>query len=221
MKLVLCIPAMTFDPDWTFHCLLPFLNYCSTKGISVMVSREVARANLSLARERLIMEKSSDCDDFTITAPWNGKVDYDYILWIDADIKFGPEDFERLVADDKDIITGVYPMMHSAETDGSVSISLSASGMDGVSFNTMGGGLEECLVCGFGFILIKRGVFECIPRPWFPCQRMTMLGRDCMPGEDIAFCLKAREAGFQVWVDRGVFLPHKKETYLMPPKGTA
>lgn len=218
MNLVICMPAMSFDPEWIFKYFNPFLGYCAAKGIKVSVAKSSGRVNLSIARERILFADPNEIDDFSVTVPWKGSVPYDYMLWLDSDVKFTPADFERLLAADKDVVTAVYPLVHGQEDDGNVSIYLSASGMDGIAFHSMADGLERSLVFGFGFVLIKRGVFERIPRPWFPCQKMIMLGKEIMAGEDIAWCLKAHEAGVECWVDRGVFLPHKKESWLMPPR---
>ena len=40
--------------------------------------------------------------------PWDGKLKYDYQLWIDSDIVFNVEQLYRLVALDKDIAAGWY-----------------------------------------------------------------------------------------------------------------
>ena len=40
--------------------------------------------------------------------PWDGKLKYDYQLWIDSDIVFNTESFYRLIAMDKDIAAGWY-----------------------------------------------------------------------------------------------------------------
>ena len=40
--------------------------------------------------------------------PWDGKLEYDYQLWIDSDIVFNVEKFYQLVLMDKDIASGWY-----------------------------------------------------------------------------------------------------------------
>ena len=40
--------------------------------------------------------------------PWDGKLNYDYQLWIDSDIVFTNESFYRVLAMDKDIAGGWY-----------------------------------------------------------------------------------------------------------------
>jgi hypothetical protein len=61
-------------------------------------------------------------------------------------------------------------------------------------------GLEEVEAMGFGCICVHREVFEAMPPPWFhiPWNEQTMK-YDC--GEDVYFCRKAKENGFQVMLD--------------------
>jgi hypothetical protein len=42
--------------------------------------------------------------------PFDGKLDYDYIMWIDSDILFTPDQFARLLSHDKEIVAGLYLM---------------------------------------------------------------------------------------------------------------
>uniref|UniRef100_A0A6M3L9A1 Putative glycosyltransferase n=1 Tax=viral metagenome TaxID=1070528 RepID=A0A6M3L9A1_9ZZZZ len=54
--------------------------------------------------------------------------------------------------------------------------------------------------CGFGCVLIKREVFERIKSPWF---EFTEKG-----GEDIRFCVRAKQKGFQIFAHSGVMCGH-------------
>jgi hypothetical protein len=42
--------------------------------------------------------------------PFNGQIAYDYIMWIDSDILFTPQQFAQLLSHDVDIVSGVYLM---------------------------------------------------------------------------------------------------------------
>jgi hypothetical protein len=61
---------------------------------------------------------------------------------------------------------------------------------------------------GLGCVLIKREVFEAIPRPWFDLKENYY-------GSDMLFYTKVRDAGFDVWVNPSVLcgqIDYKVET---------
>ena len=63
---------------------------------------------------------------------------------------------------------------------------------------------------GTGIILIKTEIFNKIPRPWFSFKT-SELG-NTLNGEDWMFCLRAKEAGFQVWVNITLQIGHIGQT---------
>jgi hypothetical protein len=65
-------------------------------------------------------------------------------------------------------------------------------------------GLFEADAVGTGGMLIRRKVFEAVADPWFEEGKTA---KDAI-GEDLYFCLKAREAGFKVYVDCSVRMGH-------------
>jgi len=67
----------------------------------------------------------------------------------------------------------------------------------------------EVDIVGFGFTLIMREVFENLKRPWFKCLGATM-GK-----EDIYFCVQARNAGMEIYVDTGLHLGHISDHYVI------
>lgn len=68
----------------------------------------------------------------------------------------------------------------------------------------LSGKLIEVDGTGTGCLLLEMRVFRDIPRPWF--QSGTHNGRPV--GEDFGFCVKAKRAGFPIYVDTSVYLPH-------------
>ena len=68
-----------------------------------------------------------------------------------------------------------------------------------------GGQLIEVDSTGFGSVLIDMKVFEEIKRPWFDFDLYT---RKEPVGEDVGFYIKAREAGFRVFVDCSIKIGH-------------
>jgi hypothetical protein len=69
-----------------------------------------------------------------------------------------------------------------------------------------------CDYTGFGWVLIKKGVFENLEYPWFaPKMQVFESGAvQDMCGEDVSFCLDAIEEGFKIWCDPRVRVGHEK-----------
>ena len=65
---------------------------------------------------------------------------------------------------------------------------------------------------GFGWVLIKKGVFENLEYPWFaPKMQVFESGSvQDMCGEDVSFCLDAKEEGFDIWCDPRIRVGHEK-----------
>jgi len=151
--------------------------------------------------------------------PWDGKLQYDYQLWIDNDIVFNTEGFFRLVAMDRDIAAGWY-----ATEDGSTTSV--AHWLEEEDFAKNGGVMNHETVetmsrrkkpftvdyTGFGWVLIKNGVFENLEYPWFAPQMQVFESGNVqdMCGEDVSFCLDAKKKGFEVWCDPKIRVGHEK-----------
>lgn len=58
-------------------------------------------------------------------------------------------------------------------------------------------GIEKITAVGFGAVMIRKEVFESTPTPWFDVK----WGKSGIIGEDIHFCVKAGDHGFDTYVD--------------------
>ena len=153
--------------------------------------------------------------------PWDGKLKYDYQLWIDSDIVFNVEKFYQLVLMDEKIASGWY----CTEDGKTTSV---AHWLDEDDFKGNGGGMNHETLdsiakrkkpftvdyAGFGWLLIKHGVFEDsqMRYPWFaPKMQVFESGAvQDMCGEDVSFCLDAKEAGFRIMCDPRIRVGHEK-----------
>ena len=153
--------------------------------------------------------------------PWDGKLKYDYQLWIDSDIVFNVEKFYQLVLMDEKIASGWY----CTEDGKTTSV---AHWLDEDDFLGYGGVMNHETIdsiskrkkpftvdyAGFGWLLIKHGVFEDpqMPYPWFaPKMQIFESGAvQDMCGEDVSFCLDAKEAGFRIMCDPRIRVGHEK-----------
>ena len=160
--------------------------------------------------------------------PWDGKLEYDYQLWIDSDIVFNSEKFFQLFLDanpegekQREIVAGWY----CTEDGRTTSV---AHWLEEDDFRSNGGVMNHETIesmskrkkpftvdyTGFGWLLIKKGVFEHegLPYPWFAPKMQVFESGDVqdMCGEDVSFCLDAIEAGFKIWCDPRIRVGHEK-----------
>lgn len=146
------------------------------------------------------------------TRPFHGE-SYRTMLWIDSDISWKPEDALCLIDSPHEVTTGVYLL-----ADG-VTSSVHPVGRPNEPFRA-----DEIVnmtepfqiqSCGFGFIAVKQGVFERMDRPWFAHFSQSLsntLGKQMFDtiGEDISWCMRAYNAGIEIWFDPLVQVLHWK-----------
>ena len=124
------------------------------------------------------------------------KQDYDYIMWIDSDMVFKPSDFEKLLNHNK--ILNVFQNYQQ--------------------------NLVKVFANGMGWMLVKKGVFESIKKPFCPSDLHEISepfqkylfhnGERRLLGEDYTFQLKALEQGYDSYVDTSLVVGHEKSFIL-------
>ncbi len=192
--------------------------------------------------------------------PWDGKLEYDYQLWIDSDIVFNTEKFWQLLdlalpaeacteeavmekvkneetGEEEEKQTGIRQIVdrekerqiaagwYATEDGRTTSV---AHWLEEDDFRSNGGVMNHEMVdgiskrkkpftvdyTGFGWVLIKKGVFEDekMTYPWFaPKMQVFESGAvQDMCGEDVSFCLDAMDAGFEIWCDPRIRVGHEK-----------
>ena len=126
-----------------------------------------------------------------------------WLLFIDADMLWSPHSIRALIANDKAIIGVNYNTRRPPTVS-----TLKFMGDDGCLVQ---GNVDlkpepmRCFACGAGFLLLKVDSLKKIPQPWFDFGRWADGG---VLGEDIFFCKKAAEHGFDVWFDPRVRVGH-------------
>ena len=157
---------------------------------------------------------------------WDGKLPYDYQLWIDSDIVFNTEKFCKFVikhylqkVKKKKIVSGWYltedgktsSVAHWLEED---DFRNNGGVMNHETVDTMAKRKKPFTVdyTGFGWVMIKKGVFEGLEYPWFaPKMQVFESGAvQDMCGEDVSFCLDAKEARYEIWCDPRIRVGHEK-----------
>jgi len=143
----------------------------------------------------------------------------DYLLFVDTDMVWQPQDVEALLALDVDIMGGLYCNTNPAHSfyvfyEDEAGVIRPMTQVPAEPF--------QCAAIGTGFLLIRRRVLETMLAPTFirehgfpfdPTVNDAWEGADpnsCTgwAPEDVSFCLRARRAGFSIWCNPTVKLGH-------------
>lgn len=131
--------------------------------------------------------------------------EFDYILWLDSDMVFPSYVLRQFMQDDKDIVAGLYFRRSYPFTPVAFSELRRENGVLRMKdLEEWPGGLFQVDGVGFGCVLMKTDcLFDIAGKEggvWFtPTQDA---------GEDAAFCLRAKEYGYEIWIDPAVKLGH-------------
>lgn len=188
--------------------------------------QEWSSANVSAARNKVT-------ERFLDTRLPDGRTVGDWLLWVDADMQWEPEAVDLLMQsadpDERPIVGGLCYGMHLEEQV--PTIYMWGKTDDGQLTTYRPGFYErddviQVAATGAAFLLIHRRVLEAMRarrfNEAFPFFQEVQLGPDPV-GEDIAFCIRAGQLGFPVFVDTRAKIGHHKSrlltegTYLAQP----
>jgi len=158
--------------------------------------------------------------------PFQGKVDYDYLMWIDSDQVFEPWQFFNLLNKAKEtntsILSGLY-LMQGGEVFATV------EDWDKEFFKKNGyfkfltpedvssrKEIFKVSYTGFGWLLVKKGVFESLDYPWVQPTWFDEDGIREMTTTDCGFMHRAAEKGFDTYIDPTIIVGHEKTQILKP-----
>tara|TARA_B100001093_G_scaffold343290_1_gene328044 strand:+ start:11021 stop:11674 length:654 start_codon:yes stop_codon:yes gene_type:complete len=171
---------------------------------------------LTQANSSLITHGRSKCASFFIN-----NTDHEYLLFLDSDIGFNPEDVLKLINHKVDIVTGAYPMK-------TIPIRYCVNIIQPEQRN---GDLVKIQGNGMGFTLIHRNVFvkmaqnfpdlkyipDKLDSNYEPTQAeidnsyhffMEHKKDDGFLSEDKSFFFRANMIGYDIWLDTTIKLQH-------------
>lgn len=173
----------------TDTALQRLMSYCDEREIRTSFSRHLGS---------LLPNQRQQCVDEAMERQT------DYLLCLDSDMVFPQDALCQLMAHDVDAVSGMYfkktPPFYTvcAQYD-----------PDKETMNMIMDWEEDSMFevdgTGGGFLLVKTSVLRGISRPHF--MPYATKNHEIM-GEDYAFCLKLKEAGFKLWLDSSLQLQH-------------
>lgn len=204
VDVIICTPGHSMMASYV-KSLLALTEKLNQEDIRWAWSSEYS-SMVSDARE--ITLNGSHKNSITEQRPFEGLLTYDKLLWIDSDIAFTPDDAMKLIKSDKDIISGAY-LLSTGEVTAYPEMLKSGYRHEEVLKMT-----ESIKVAGvgFGFLAVKTGVFEQLTRPWFQAAMFTTEDGFTFPimGEDLSWCKRVTDKGYEIWLDPTVRVTHHK-----------
>jgi glycosyltransferase involved in cell wall biosynthesis len=206
-SLFVALPAYDFKVSLKLAVSLArFAQVAPQHGITIQIGSICGCSVVSRARNLLAQDMlESQCD---------------YLLFIDSDINFEPEDIFRLMAWGAEPKKGIVAAVPRTRSENKVYIAtLDYDENQELTMNGMG--LVRAERVATAFMLVRREVFvtmtEAHPE-WqyydtrsnrmIPCLFDFQLTEEGYMGEDFLFCDRARELGFEVWIDPSISLGH-------------
>ena len=253
LTIMFCLPGKSFSN----HFLLSWselMMYCLTHQIRPLVSCQ-QNSNVYHVRNACL---GADILRGSLQLPFDGKLDYDFIMWIDSDQVFSPAQFETLLRHDKEVVSGLYLMQgarqYAAVRDWDVSyfkkhgrfefltrpmleqwVENNCIGTPTEKKNEQTGQvikdyssctfpLMKVSYTGFGWTLVKKGVFEKMTYPWFNATTEefeltnekdgSVLTIKELLSEDVSLCKRLETLGIPLYVDVRAIVGHEKTIVL-------
>jgi hypothetical protein len=205
------MPGKTYSREfllaWT-----DLMMQASAKGHECMISQQYSSV-VHFARARCL---GGDVLKGADQKPFQGKVNYDAMMWIDSDMVFKPEDFFNILESPHDVTAGIYMMedlKHLAVVkDWDTEYFTNTGTFKFLSPPDLENEPRYVPVsyAGMGWMLIRKGVIEDLKYPWFWSPLQEVSGLVDMCSEDVALCKAMAAAGHQVYVDKTLRLGHQK-----------
>lgn len=206
-SLFIALPAYDFKVSLKLAIsLAQFAQQAQQHGVSIQIGSICGCSVVSRARNLLAQDMlDSDCTD---------------LMFIDADINFEAADIFRLMAWSSDPKKGIVAGIPRTRSTTKTYIgTLDKDENDQLTMNGMG--LVRAKRVATAFMMVRRDVFETLDAAhpeWryydersertVPCMFDFMLTEEGYIGEDYLFCDRAREHGFEIWVDPTIKLGH-------------
>mgnify|MGYP003655177414 CR=1 FL=1 len=205
-KLFIALPAYDFKVSLKLAVsLAKFAMTAPAHGVGLQIGSICGCSVVSRARNLLVRDfLESDCTD---------------LLFIDSDINFESEDIYRLLVWAADPKKGIVAGCPRVRNDSAVYIATLDQENGSLTMN--GHGLVRAKRVATAFMMVRRDVFEKLEAGnpqwsyWDDRSGKTLsaifdfkVTPEGYIGEDYLFCDRARELGYEVWIDPTIKLGH-------------
>lgn len=183
MKLLIAIPAHEQIPTEFVKSLTALVQRLDHDGYDVDV-KFITGTLVYVARDRLASHAINN--------------NYTHVLWLDADMVFDDELLYDLQFARKDFVTGIARSRRPPYASCVFSDLENVVRIDDYPRDTF-----QIAGCGFACVLIKTEILQAVKEHYGTCFLPTP-----KLGEDLAFCQRAANIGYEIWAEPGAKLGH-------------
>lgn len=217
--IVFCLTGHTFSTEFLKSWTEVFA-YCLMNDITPVLSTS-GELNSVLAKNKCL---SGNTLNGPYQTPFQGKIKYERIIWLDTKMIFNVEMIKKLLSVDENIVSGMF-VQSNLKTLGFIKTIDKDHFMEKGTYNYMtrdellewkkentSQDLLEVEHCDLGFMMMKYGILEKLAYPWFK-QTMTTIqdgsGNVMVQEyntEDFSLIQTLRESGERVFVDTSIMV---------------
>ena len=182
-SIMIAVPAMEMvNAEFAQHLAMAAANLVAN-GIKINCAFNIGSV-ITIARRNLV-------DIFL-------KSDFDYIWWVDSDMKFPIDAPLRLLARNKAVVGANYRRRRFPNPNFTAMVGTAGQFTE---FQTTDNSpaMEQCDVLPHGMMLVKREVYETVPHPHYLQEYIPHLSLEI--GEDIYFCQQCKKSDYAIWCD--------------------
>jgi hypothetical protein len=214
--IIFCVPGNNFSGNF-LTCWTNTIQYCLANNIDFSLSNQYSSV-VHFARSKCL---GGDVLRGVNQKPFNGKIEYTHIMWLDSDMVWSPEQIGSLLLREVPVVAGLY----SQEDRNSL---IAVEKWDETYFKEHGlfeymnrkkiEGLKQLIpvvYAGMGFMLVTKAAMESIEYPWFTSLEKKINDLIDITGEDAAFCLRLNDKGFTILVDPTIMVGHEKKVVIL------
>lgn len=200
IKLLIAIPSVDYIHFKFSESLSRLMKWLTENGVDYRVEFKGGTL-VYMARDYLV--------DFAFR--WNKG--FTHVLWLDADMVFEPDIFEKLYVDGKDFVTGLYRGRHGKKNLCVFKTLTPPTRFENEDVKEHRGEIFEIAASGFGCVLTTVKLLENMAGEYG-----SSFAPEGSTGEDIMFCKRAAQLGYKMYCDPKVHVGHISQSIIWPAR---